>query len=272
HAGELGVQQVVPLQKTMFQPGITDLFFRGYDNAYPDLWRYNEWKREFDQYVANGNLPTMQTVRFSHDHTGNFGDALAGVNTPETQQADNDLAVGLLIETLAHSRYAKDTLVFVIEDDSQDGPDHIDSHRTTAYVLGPYVKKHTVVSKHYSTVSMLRTIEDVLGLQHLNLNTAYQRPMTAVFDTHSDGSWDYRAVASRILQTTTLDLGGLQLAAGRAIKPTHPASWWAEQTKGFDWSQEDRVPAELYNRIVWRGLKGDVPYPAVAARSVAPAD
>src|SRR5262249_62060106 len=127
HAGELGVQQVVPLQKTMFQPGITDLFFRGYDNAYPDLWRYNEWKREFDQYVANGNLPTMQTVRFSHDHTGNFGDALAGVNTPETQQADNDLATGKLIEAPAHSRYARGTLACIIAADSHAGPDHATS-------------------------------------------------------------------------------------------------------------------------------------------------
>src|SRR5205823_2714388 len=118
----------------------------------------------------------------------------------------------------------------------------------------------------YTTVSMLRTIEDVLRLPHLNLNTAYQRPMTAVFDTDSDGSWDYQAVASRILQTTTLDLTGERFAAGRAIRPAHSASWWEEQTKGFDWSSEDRVPADAYNRIVWRGLKGDRPYPASASR------
>jgi hypothetical protein len=267
--GAHGAQQVVPLQKTMLQPGITDVFFRGFDNAYPDLWRYHEWKREFDQYVANGNLPTMQTVRFSHDHTGNFGDALAGVNTPETQQADNDLAVGKLIEAVAHSRYASDTLIFIIEDDSQDGPDHVDSHRTTAYVVGPYVKKQAVVSKHYNTVSMLRTIEDVLGLQHLNLNTACQRPMTEVFDTGSNARWDYRAVAAKILQTTTLDLSGEQFAAGPVVRPSHPASWWAEQTRGFDWSVEDRVPFDLFNRIIWRGLKGDAPYPAPAGRSAA---
>jgi hypothetical protein len=123
-----------------------------------------------------------------------------------------------------------------------------------------------VVSKHYSTVSMLRTIEDVLGLAHLNLNTAYQRPMTEVFDTHSEGSWDFRAVASQILKTTTLDLTGVQFAAGGAVRPAHPASWWAEQTKGFDWSVEDRVPAELYNRILWRGLKGKAPYPVAPGR------
>jgi YVTN family beta-propeller protein len=264
--GAVGAQQVVPLQKTMLQPGITDPFFRGFDQAYPDLWRYHEWKREFDQYVANGNLPTMQTVRFNHDHTGSYGSAVAGVNTPETQQADCDFATGKLIEDIAHSRYASDTLIFIIEDDSQDGPDHVDSHRTTAYVVGPYVRKHAVVSKHYSTVSMLRTIEDVLGLQHLNLNTAYQRPMTEVFDAHSDGRWDFRAVASQILKTTTLDLTGVQFAAGGAVRPAHPASWWAEQTKGFDWSAEDRAPAELFNRILWRGLKGKAPYPVAPGR------
>jgi YVTN family beta-propeller protein len=259
--GALGAQQVVPLHRTMFQPGITDVFFRGFDNAYPDLWRYHEWKREFDQYVANGDLPTMQTVRFSHDHTGNFGTAVAGVNTPETQQADNDLAVGKLVEAVAHSRYASDTLIFVIEDDSQDGPDHVDSHRSTAYVVGPYVKKHTVVSKRYSTVSMLRTIEDVLGLPHLNLNTAYQRPMTAVFDIDSDGRWDYQAVASKILQTTTLDLSGEKFAAGPAIKPTHDARYWAKVTAGFDFSDADRVPAARFNQVLWNGLMGGKPYP-----------
>jgi hypothetical protein len=113
---------------------------------------------------------------------------------------------------------------------------------------------------------MLRTIEDVLGLQHLNLNTAYQRPMTDVFDIHSDGSWDYQAVASKILQTTTLDLSGEQFATGPAVKPTHTAAWWTRQTRGFDWSQEDRVPADRYNRIIWRGIKGNAPYPLLAAK------
>src|SRR6516225_561654 len=107
-------------------------FHRGYDQSYPDLWRYREWKREFDQFAANGKLPDLSLVRISHDHMGNFAQALAGVNTPETQQADCDLALGKLIEAVAHSRYARDTLVIVIEDDVQDGPDHVDSHRGPA--------------------------------------------------------------------------------------------------------------------------------------------
>jgi YVTN family beta-propeller protein len=266
NAGAAGVLQAVPLNRTMAQPGVTDDFFRGFDNAYPDLWRFNEWKREFDQYVANGNLPTMETVRFSHDHTGNFGSALAGVNTPETQQADNDLSVGLLVEAVSHSPYGRDTLIFVIEDDAQDGPDHVDSHRTTAYVVGPYVKKHAVVGEHYTTVNMLRTIEDVLGTQHLNLNTAYQRPMTNVFDTESDGTWTYTAVASTILKTTTLaktDIAGagVRYAGGPDLKSTRSAAYWERHTKGFDFSDADRVPANLMNKVLWEGLRAGKPYP-----------
>ena len=104
-------------------------------------WRYNEWKREFDQFVRNKNLPNLSLVRLSHDHTGSFATALGAVNTPETQQADDDVSVGLLVQAIAKSPYAADTLVIVTEDDCQDGPDHVDSHRATTYMVGPYVKK-----------------------------------------------------------------------------------------------------------------------------------
>ncbi|GAC1342959.1 MAG: alkaline phosphatase family protein [Acetobacteraceae bacterium] len=259
-----GVPQVVPLQKTMVQAGITDLYFRGYDNAYPDLWRFNEWNREFQQYVANGKLPTMETVRLMHDHTGSFGSALGGVNTPETQVADNDYAVGRLVETVANSPYAANTLIFVIEDDSQDGPDHIDSHRTTAYVVGPYVKQNAVVSTRYTTVNFLRTIEDVLGLQHLNLNTAYQRPMSDIFDTSSSGAWTYNAVASTVLKTTSIlamTNNTIQYAEGPDVVPTHDAKYWAQKTRGFDFSNADRVPADLFNEVLWNGIMQGQAYP-----------
>ncbi len=156
-----GIIQVAPLDPALAP--LTDVYFRGYDQNYPDLWRYNEWKREFDQFVANGNLPSLSLVRISHDHMGSFGTALGGVNTPETQQADCDLALGRLVEAVANSRYADDTLIIVTEDDVQDGPDHVDSHRGTAFVVGPYVKQGAVVSTRYSQVNVLRTIEDILG-------------------------------------------------------------------------------------------------------------
>jgi DNA-binding beta-propeller fold protein YncE len=254
-----GVVQVAALSPSLV--GLTDLYFRGYDQNYPDLWRYNEWKREFDQYVANGNLPSLTLFRVSHDHMGNFGTALAGVNTPETQQADDDLAVGKLVEALAHSRYALDTLIFIIEDDCQDGPDHVDSHRGPAYVIGPYVKRNAVVRTRYSQVNMLRTIEDILGTQHINLNTAYQKPMTDVFDITSSPEWTYSAVASTVLSATNLDLAGVKVATGPVLRPKHNAAYWAKATKGFDFSDADRVPPALFNKVLWKGLMKGKPYP-----------
>ena len=249
----------------------TDLCFQGFNNAYPDAWRFEEFQREFNGFVAGGNLPNLVLLRYMHDHMGNqgtgSGSAVAGVNTPETQQADNDYAVGQTLQMLARSPYAGNTLVFVVEDDAQDGPDHMDAHRSTAYVVGPYVKHNAVVSTRYSTVNMLRTIEDVLGLQHVNLNTAYQTPMDAVFNVAQGPSWTYTAVVSTVLRSTTLSLaaafpdGKVQYAEGE-YAPLHDAAWWGEQTKHFDFSSEDRVPAELFNQVIWEGMKGDVPYPA----------
>ncbi|RQS75574.1 hypothetical protein DID96_03965 [Burkholderia sp. Bp8963] len=260
-----GIVQATPLEPTL--AAFTDVYFRGYDQNYPDLWRYNEWKREFDQFVAQGNLPSLSTVRFSHDHTGSFGTALAGVNTPETQQADDDLAVGRLVEAVAHSPYAADTLIIVTEDDCQDGPDHVDSHRATTYVVGPYVKQHAVVKTRYSQVNVLRTIEDILGTQHINLNTAYQRPMTDVFDIHSSGAWTYDATISTVLKTTTLALGGqdgaVQFARGPDVKPTHDAAYWDRVTAGFNFDEADQVPPAKYNKVLWSGIKGKRPYPTV---------
>jgi hypothetical protein len=261
-----GIIQVAPLKPSLAP--FTDVYYRGYDQAYPDLWRYNEWKREFDLYVKNGNLPSLSLVRISHDHTGSFGSALAGVNTPETQQADDDLAAGRLVEAVAHSPYAADTLIFITEDDSQDGPDHVDSHRTTTYVVGPYVKKRAVVSTHYSQVNVLRTIEDVLGTQHINLNTAFQQPMSKVFDIRSFPAWSYTATASTVLLTTSLKLAqgkeAVKVAQGPVIKPKHTAAYWARVTASFDFSDADRVSPAKYNKVLWKGLMGSKPYPKMA--------
>lgn len=160
----------------------TDPYFRGFDNRFPDYYRENEWAREFSGYVKNNSLPALELVRLMHDHLGNFRDAIERVDTPETEVADNDYALGRLIEAVARSPYADSTLIFVVEDDAQDGPDHVDAHRSVAFIVGPYVKHPAVVSARYSTVNMIRTIEDVLGFGPMTLNDAYERPMTAVFD------------------------------------------------------------------------------------------
>src|ERR1700747_1214572 len=262
------VIQTTTANQLLAQNNFYDPFFRAYDQAYPDLWRFNEWNREFQQFVANGNLPSLSMIRgLSHDHTGSFGSALGGVNTPELQQADNDYAVGLLVQAVANSPYAKDTLVIIIEDDSQDGADHVDSHRSTTYFVGPYVKQSAVVSTRFSQPNVLRTIEDILGTEHLNLNTYYARPMADVFDITSTRKWSFNAVASTLLKLTALGLdpSNVEFAAGPDLKPTHDAQYWAEKTSNFDFSGEDRVPAELYNKILWEGLKG-TPAPAVKTR------
>jgi YVTN family beta-propeller protein len=245
---------------------LTDPYFRSFDTNLPDYWRFKEWEREFDGYVANGQFPQFEMVRFMEDHMGSFDTAIDGVNTPETQQADNDYAVGLLVDKIAHSPYGKDTLIFVLEDDSQDGPDHVDSHRSTGYVVGPYVKQGAVVSTRYATVNMVRTIEDVLGLDHLNLHTAGVHPMADVFDLHKSG-WTFSASPSDILRTsTTLPLPPKMAGRVRPLKPAHKAAWWAAKTKGYDWRKEDRNDAQAFNRVLWLGLSAGRPYPTTPTR------
>jgi DNA-binding beta-propeller fold protein YncE len=257
---------VVAFPATFTFQGRTDPYFRGFDNNLPDFYRYQEWAREFDGFVKDGQLPAFETVRFMHDHTGNFSTAIDGVNTPELQQADNDYAVGLLVDKIAHSPYASSTLVFVTEDDSQDGPDHVDTHRSTGYIVGPYVKQGAVVSTRYSTVSMLRTMGDILGLEHLDVQIAGTKPMTDVFDTNQ-ASWTYSAVPAQVLLTNTqlpiLNKSALLKHASLqdAAPLRHDAAWWAAMTKQFRFDREDLNDENAYNRVLWLGTMGDVPYP-----------
>jgi YVTN family beta-propeller protein len=240
----------------------TDIYFRSFDNAFPDYYRYKEWEREFEEKYANGGLPNLSFVRFMHDHTGDFGEAILGVNTPELQVADNDYAVGLLAQKIANSRYADSTLIFVIEDDSQDGGDHVDSHRSVAYVIGPYVKQKAVVSTPYTTLSMFRTMEEILGLGTLNLNDSSANPMADVFDI-GQKEWSYTAVPSAMLYNTQLPLPQRQNGV-KIPQSMHDAAYWAEATKGMDFSAEDRVDPVAFNRILWKGLMGAKAYPEVS--------
>lgn len=245
--------------------GRTDPYFRAFDNAYSDFRREREWEREFDDYVAHGNLPNLELVRFMHDHEGNFSTAIDGINTPERQTADNDYAVGKLIEKVAQSPYRDSTLIFILEDDAQAGPDHVDAHRSIAFVAGPYVKHGAVVHDHYTTVNMVRTIEDVLGLGHLNLNDEYQRPMTNAFDLHQS-AWTYQAVVPAPIAGAIAPHSDTE-QLGSGFQDAHPATYWAQLTRGFDWSTEDRIPTALFNQMLWKGLAGDLPYPSVRNRA-----
>jgi hypothetical protein len=144
-------------------------------------------------------LPNLTLLRLMNDHTGAFAQAIRGVNTPELRVADNDYAVGLVVDKVAHSPYAKSTLIFVVEDDAQDRPDHVDAHRSIALIAGPYVKQGQLVSERYSTVSLIRTIEEILGLPAQNLHDAGVRPMIEIFDPTRTG-WTYTAAPSPLLQ------------------------------------------------------------------------
>jgi len=249
---------------------LTDPYYRAYDNAFPDFYREREWEREFAQFVQNGKLPALSLVRFMHDHTGSYSTSLDGVNTPQADVADNDYAVGKLLETLSKSPYARDTVVFVLEDDAQDGPDHVDAHRSIGFVAGPYVKQGAVVSTHYSTVNMLRTIEDLLGIEHLSVYDAYQPPMSDIFDL-DQAQWSFTAQLPSILapcaagQTSGCSQLPIEMQAARlgpaAPAPLHDAQWWAQRTAGMDFSAEDRLDADQYNRLLWRGIKGSQAYP-----------
>ena len=179
------------------------------------------------------------------------------MGTPESQVADNDYAVGLVVQKIANSQYKGNTLVFVIEDDAQDGGDHVDAHRSIAFIVGPYVKQGAVVSTPYNTISFVRTIEEILGIPPQNLNDATALPMTDVFDTNKT-DWSYTATASSVLA------GKLPVPAQARltpVKPHHSAAYWARATKGLDFTKEDLVDGREYNHLLWKGLMGSRPYP-----------
>jgi DNA-binding beta-propeller fold protein YncE len=248
---------VAPSSNVALMP-FTDPYFRGFDPAFPDYYRYKEWEREFDTNYATGGLPNLTLVRFMHDHTGSFGTAIDGVNTPDRDVADNDYAVGLLVQKIANSIYANNTLIFVVEDDAQDGGDHIDSHRTTAYVAGAYVK-NGVVPTAYNTLDFIRTMEEVMGLPPMNLNDALATPMSDIFNT-TPAAWSFTATPAAILYCTSLPLPAPALPCNN---PTaYDAKYWARVTKGMDFSDADLVDGGQFNRVLWRGIMGNRPYPS----------
>ncbi|MBV8968070.1 MAG: phosphoesterase [Verrucomicrobia bacterium] len=238
----------------------TDPYFRGFDSAFPDFWREAEWEREFTQFVDRHAMPRLNLVRLPADHTGAFKQAIDRVNTPELQVADNDYALGRLVEQVAATGFKNDTLIIAVEDDSQSGADHVDAHRSIVFFAGPFVKQGKVVSEFYTTVNLVRTIEDILGLHHLNIHTATARPMSDVFDLDVH-DWTFRAEASSLLKGTDLPIPVGAFTTVQKTKPTHDARYWARVTAGFDFSDADRLDAEAYNRVLWQGLKGPRPYP-----------
>ncbi|HKF52322.1 MAG TPA: hypothetical protein VKB26_08425, partial [Candidatus Acidoferrales bacterium] len=278
YSGRPGTKGVIPVIRDPYKTktrvafpdkvalmNVTDPYFRGFDLALPDYWRYTEWKREFDGYVASGKMPNLELVRLMRDHFGDFGAAIDGTGTVEAEFADNDYAIGKLIEDVSRSKFADSTVIFIVEDDAQNGPDHVDAHRSPGLIAGAYVKQGAVVSTHYDTVNTLRTIEELLGMKPMGINDAVAEPMADVFTTEYK-PWTYTATVPEILRSTQLPVGNAAQNGGASAdayaKPRHDAAYWADKTKGMDFSVEDRIDPAKFNRIVWEGLVGkDVPYP-----------
>lgn len=211
-------------------------YYTSWDQTIKDTTRFNQWKRDFDSLLAINQVPQLNTLRFINDHTQGLK---LNALSPFAQVADNDWATGLFVEYLSHSPIWKESVVFIVEDDAQNGPDHVDAHRTTAYIAGGYVKRGMVDHTPYSTSSMLRTMELILGLPPMTQYDAAATPMWRCFDTSPN------------LQPFT------SVAPHTDINSTNTAmNEWQRRSEKFDLSKEDAVPDLEFNIVLWHGIKG----------------
>jgi YVTN family beta-propeller protein len=220
-----------------------------------DTEKVDIFLKEFKQYERDGNLPNMLIVSLGEDHT--FGTKV-GSHTPAACVASNDLALGRLVEAVSKSKYWPKTAIFVIEDDAQNGADHVDAHRTIGLVISPYVKRKALDSTQYSTVSMIRTMELILGLPPLSQFDAAATPMFNSFTDTADLT-PYEHLKAKI----DLNAKNDALAYG------------AERSNQMDFSEFDKIDDFELNEILWRAVKGaDAPVPPAVRRAIAfrPAD
>jgi DNA-binding beta-propeller fold protein YncE len=220
--------------------------YPGYDLSIRDTSRFYHWKKDFDSLLAANALPQLNTIRFGNDHTEGMR---AGRPTPFAHAADNDLAVGMFIDYLSKSPVWKETVVFILEDDAQNGPDHVDAHRSPVYVVGPYVKRRSVDHTMYSTSGILRTIELILGMPPMTQYDAAATPLWRSFTSQSDN--------------TSFD----HLPANIDFNDKNPGKTaMAILSEKYEWSKEDAVPDLVFNDILWQGIKGKpAPSPVRAA-------
>jgi hypothetical protein len=218
------------------------------ESRVPDQYRADIFLKEFAEYERNGNLPALNLLLLYDDHTEGTS---PGFPTPRAMVADNDLALGRIVEAISKSRYWKDSAIFVTEDDSQDGLDHVDGHRTVGLVISPYTKRGYVDSTFYSIINMYRTIEQILGLSPLNQFDVTAEPMFTVFAKKPDLR-PYTAVPNQIpLNEMNPPLAGL----------TGLQRQLAQFSLTIDSSEPDSSDADLLNRAIWHSVKGfDVPY------------
>jgi YVTN family beta-propeller protein len=216
--------------------------FPPYDTSCSDhVDREPVWERDFRNDVRNGTLPEFEIVRLPNDHTRGTS---AGAATPQAYVADNDLAVGRLVDAVSHSPVWKSTAIFITEDDAQNGPDHVDAHRTEALVVSPYTQKGGVDSTHYDTAGMVATMEDLLGLPPMSVTDARASRMWASFTT-APRSRPYDAITPAI---TPFGEPGAPVNGASAAMAKASASW--------DFSKEDATPEVALNRAIWKSVKG----------------
>lgn len=223
-------------------------YFTGWDQHVMDTTRFRQWKQDFDSLISIHQVPQLNTLRFINDHTEGMK---IGRPTPFAAVADNDLAVGLFVEYLSKSPIWNESVVFIVEDDSQNGPDHVDAHRSTTYVAGGYVKKAFVDHTLYSTSSVLRTIELILGLPPMSQYDAAAEPLWRCFDSTATHS-PFKSIAP------LTDLFEKNTAYNK----------WQKQSENFNFSKEDLVSDQLFNEVIWfacRGTSSPCPVPVHAA-------
>jgi hypothetical protein len=223
--------------------GHFDPWFRSYDLDYTDQKRADRFIAELNRLTKEGKMPRFSVVRLPNDHTAG---TRVGKPTPRAMVADNDLALGRVVEAVSKSKIWKETAIFVVEDDAQNGPDHVDAHRTVALVISPYTKRRYVDSTMYSTTSMLRTMELILGLRPMSQFDAAARPMYNSFQAKADVS-PYRHVRPEV------DLHEKNKAD----------AWGAKLSETFKLDEEDCADDLLFNEVIWRSVKGaNSPMPA----------
>ncbi|MFN8289246.1 MAG: bifunctional YncE family protein/alkaline phosphatase family protein [Chitinophagaceae bacterium] len=212
-------------------------YYTSWDQSVRDTTRFYQWKKEFDSLLSVNAVPRFNSLRFINDHTE--GQHI-GSPTPFAHVADNDWAVGLFVEYLSKSPIWKETAIFIVEDDAQNGPDHVDAHRTTAYVAGGFVKRQYVDHTMYSTSSMLRTIELILGIPPMSQYDAAAEPMWRSFSPTPDLR-HFLSVPSNV----NLDEKNVKQTAGAKLSAT------------FDFSREDRIPDLVFSEVIWKAVKGE---------------
>ncbi len=216
--------------------GNFDPHFRSFDLEYSDQKRADRFISEFRRLEREKKLPMLQILRLPNDHTAG---TRPGSHTPRSMVADNDLALGRVVEAVSQSPVWNETAIFVLEDDAQNGPDHVDAHRSVCLVISPYVKRHFVDHTHYTTSSVLRTIELILGIRPMSQYDASARPMTNLFTREPDFV-PYRTLPNRY----PLD---------EVNKPDAPG---AAQSMQMNFDEIDAAPDLLLNQVIWQSVHG----------------